>query len=223
VRSGWQIWRLPLLVVTVLLVPVAILGLAFEDRILEWVAGEWSLAARFWVIVLALSADILLPIPSSGVSTLAGGSLGLLLGTCASWLGMTVGALGGFLIARWLGRSHFERNRPENLAGIDDYVKRYGVATLLLTRPLPLLAEASVLVCGSSGMSVIRFLAAVGFCNFVISVAYAAAGAYSKQHDVLPQVIIASVLLPLGGAIAVRALMRKCAKRADAAFKSADE
>lgn len=220
---SWRLWRVPLLIVTALLVPVAILGLAFEDRIQEWVTGEWQPSTRFWVIVLILGADILLPVPSSGVSTFAGGSLGLKWGACASWLGMTGGGLGGFLLARWLGRTFVQRNRPDDLAGIDEYVGRYGVATLLLTRPLPLLAEACVLVCGSSEMPVMTFLAATGFSNLVISVAYAAAGAYSKQYDVLPPVIIASVLLPMGIAIAVRALLRKRANSPKATSNASDE
>lgn len=205
----WRIWILPLLIVAALFVPVLVLGLAFEDRVQSWVGGEWPASARFWVIVAALGGDILLPIPSSGVSTYAGGTLGVIGGTVASWLGMTLGATGGFALARLFGRPFAEKQGGSDVAPLDGFARQYGMAALVLTRPLPLLAEACVLVAGASRMRWSRFLLPVALSNLVISLAYATAGAYFQQRQILPQAIIASVLIPLGIALAVRRFWRQ--------------
>lgn len=203
-KGRWRIWGAALIVVLALLIPVLVLGLAFEERVQSWVTADWSPSARFGAIVAALSSDILLPVPSSGVSTYAGGTLGVVAGTVASWAGMTLGAVGGFALARWLGRPFAERFGGEDVAAIDSFAERYGAALLILTRPLPLIAEACVLVSGSSQMAFRRFLPPVLIANLVISTVYAAAGAYFQGREVLPQAVIASVILPLGVALVVR-------------------
>src|SRR5690606_24883696 len=104
---------------------VLVLWLAFEQDVQRWVSGEWSTSTRFWVIVAALSGDILLPVPSSGVSTYAGGTLGVVAGTAASWLGMTLGAIGGFVVARWLGRPFAERHGGSDITALDEFSQRY--------------------------------------------------------------------------------------------------
>ena len=58
---------------------------------------------RFEAGVL-LAGDILLPVPSSAVTTWGGGVLGVGWATLASSLGMTLGAAVGFALARTLGR-----------------------------------------------------------------------------------------------------------------------
>lgn len=195
--------------VAALLLPVMLLGLAFEEQVQQWVTGEWSAATRFWVIVAALSSDILLPVPSSGVSTYAGGTLGPVAGTAASWLGMTLGAVAGFASARWLGRPFAQRHGGKDVAALDDFAQRYGGAALVLTRPLPLLAEACVLVSGASRLSWRRFLVPVTLSNLAIALAYATVGAHFKQRQSLAEGVIVAVLLPFGIALLVRRYWRK--------------
>jgi uncharacterized membrane protein YdjX (TVP38/TMEM64 family) len=209
VSDFWRIWRFPLLIVAALLLPVLVLGLAFEDDVQRWVSSDWSAATRFWVIVAALAGDILLPVPSSGVSTYAGGTLGVVVGTCASSLGMTLGAIAGFAVARLLGRPFAVRHGGSDVPAIDAFAQRYGVAALVLTRPLPLLAEACVLASGASRMSWRRFLLPVMLSNLAIALIYAAAGAYFEQRQSLAEGVTIAVLLPLGIVLLVRRYWRK--------------
>lgn len=115
-RNGWptagefpirRLLRPLLLIAGALLVPVVpflLLGESFEEQVAAWVRQEWSPQTQFALIVAALSTDILLPIPSSAVSTYAGGVLGFVSGTLASWLGMTAGACLGYGLAWLAGR-----------------------------------------------------------------------------------------------------------------------
>ncbi len=198
----------PLLLISLaLLVPVVpflVLGDAFEARLQNWVQQDWSQEGRFWLIVLVLSADIVLPVPSSGVSTYAGGTLGLAGGTAASWLGMTLGATLGFALARALGRPFADRFGGKDVVRLQRVSARYGDAALVVTRALPILAEACVLLVGAVRLPWRRFLPPVMISNLAISLTYAAFGAYFGERDALPAAIVASVLLPLIVAIGVR-------------------
>ncbi len=198
----------PLLLISLALlvpiVPFLLLGDGFETRMQQWVQQEWSFETRFWLIVWVLSVDILLPIPSSGVSTYAGGTLGFGLGALASWMGMSLGAISGFVLARWLGRPFAQRFGGVDVLRMEQSQQRYGPALLIMTRPLPILAEACVLLLGVLCLPWRRFLPVVLLSNLAISVTYAAFGAYFGERDSLAVAVIASVLLPMAVALLVR-------------------
>lgn len=192
--------------VAVPIFPLLLLGLAFEDRVESWMTGaSLSPEARFGVIVGLLAGDILLPIPSSAVTTWGGGVLGLAGATAASTLGMTLGAVLGFGLSRLLGdrfvsrRSDAgDRERTALLVG------RYGPVALVVTRPLPILAEACVLVVGTTGLTWRRFLPPVLVSNILVSATYAAAGAYFRNHNAFAPAIILSGMIPLLAALVAR-------------------
>ena len=96
------------LMCVVLLIPI-VPFLFFGERLESWLRGvaedpPSALATTVLVITL-LATDILLPIPSSVVSTLAGWQLGWLQATLATWVGMNLGAVIGFALARRWGAS----------------------------------------------------------------------------------------------------------------------
>src|SRR5687767_15599366 len=101
-------------VLAVPIFPVVLLGLAFEDKVTAWVrAAEVPPLARLGLVAGLLAADILLPIPSSAVTTWAGGVMGTWPAAAASTVGMTVGAVIGFALARGLGGRFVRRRAGE--------------------------------------------------------------------------------------------------------------
>ena len=201
-------FRTTLLIVAVLLVPVLpllVIGLSFEERVEGLFQTELSAQARFGLIVAALSSDILLPIPSSAVSTFGGGILGTWPATLASWLGMTIGAVIGFGLARALGRPFAARRAgSKDLDQMAALTEKFGPLALVLTRALPILAEACVLLVGATSLSWRRFLIPVMVANFVVSATYASFGEYFEGQDALPAAVIASGAVPLVLALALR-------------------
>lgn len=200
--------RATLLIALVLLVPVIpflLLGGSFEERVVGWFQQDLSAAARFGLIVGLLATDVFLPVPSSIVSTYGGGVLGTWPATAASSLGMTLGAVLGFVLARVFGVSFAARfageRELEQMAGLS---RRYGPVTLVLTRALPILAEACVLLMGTTHLSWKRFLIPVVAANFVISLTYAAFGAYFEGRDAFPVAVVSSGAIPLLMAVIVR-------------------
>ncbi len=118
-----ELWRPLLIVCLALLVPVVpFLGFGpwLEAQIENWLDPPPAPAVVALGTVAILSTDILLPIPSSVVSTVAGAQLGIVGATAASWLGMTLGAMLGFALARALGRPLAERfSAIEDLSRMD--------------------------------------------------------------------------------------------------------
>jgi uncharacterized membrane protein YdjX (TVP38/TMEM64 family) len=199
----------PLLLVTLaLLVPVipfVIAGDRLEAWTLDWLDSRpepWLMAAATAAI---LASDILLPVPSSLVSTLAGAQLGVLWATIASWIGLTAGGAIGFGLARRCGRPLVRRfSADDDLEAVDRAGLRHGVWMLAATRPLPVLAEATVLLLGTTDMPWRRFLPTLAFGNLGLAAAYAVLGSLAWQQSVMPLALVASIALPLSATALVR-------------------
>jgi len=208
-----RILRATLLLAVVLAIPIlplVVLGVSFEGRfeqqLKHWLTAERQPALHFTLIVAALATDIFLPIPSSAVSTYAGGSgLDFWLATAGSWLGMTLGAVLGFALARLFGHRFSSRYAgAKDLEQMAALTQRFGPLTLVLTRALPILAEACVLLMGATGLSWRRFLIPVVTANFVISITYAAFGRYFADSGAFPVAVVASGTIPLAAALVAR-------------------
>lgn len=203
-KRGASPFRQLLLIAAVLAVPIVpflFFGEVLEARITGWLNSEVSPSTVAIAVFGLLSSDILLPVPSSVVSTFAGRVLGFWRGTGASWCGMTAGATIAFWLVRVFGRPLARRlSSDEELARTDALATRWGTLVLVLARPIPVLAEASVLLMGTTRLAWWRFLIAVGLSNFGIAAAYAALG----DRVQLPIAIAASIALPLLAAALAR-------------------
>jgi uncharacterized membrane protein YdjX (TVP38/TMEM64 family) len=209
----------PLLLITiVLVVPIALLairGESFATQLSEWQTHPPAPRTLAALVVAILGVDIVLPVPSGPISTLAGSHLGVALGTAASALGMTLGAVIAFAVARRFGsppneeRISFSRDpagerSPSAAPTAEQAARRHGPWMLVLTRPLPLVAEAAVVIAGSLNMPWRTFLPPVVVSNVVISAIYAALGQYAAEHHWLPLAVAASMAIPLAIAIRLR-------------------
>jgi uncharacterized membrane protein YdjX (TVP38/TMEM64 family) len=200
----------PLLLLTLVLlapiVPFLLWGGALESLAGRWMeirTGPFTTAS---VVVALLASDIVLPIPSSLISTVAGARLGWFGGTAASWFGMSLGAAIGFGIARRFGRPIvLWFTREAELDRMQTAVDRWGVFVLILTRGVPIVAEASVLLFGLHRLAWRRFLPAVLLSNLGIALAYSAFGDWAQQHAWLPIALGISVALPVFITALVRA------------------
>lgn len=193
-----------LLVVVVLLIPILpFLGFGpwFEQLVERQLRQGLPPTVVAAAVVGLLSTDIFLPVPSSVVSTVAGNALGIPAGAAASWLGMTLGASFGFALARAFGRPLALRFAGGNdLARVDRASDRFGPLVVVLARPVPVLAEASVLFLGTTRLAWRPFLLAVILSNLGIAMVYAALGGLVQ----LPTALVAAIALPLAAAAVAR-------------------
>ena len=157
----------PLLVMVTILVPFFYFGDQIESWTAAFIAGADDAALALLSIAL-LAGDLVLPVPSSLVSLATGAALSMWQATAVIWTGMTLGCLIGWAVGSGL------------LAPLDRAVgvteqppQGWGVWGLVLCRPLPVLAEMSVLVAAARGMRLKVLLLACGLANLPIALIYA--------------------------------------------------
>jgi membrane protein DedA with SNARE-associated domain len=203
-----KLLRASVLIAAVLAIPVVpflFFGKSIETTVAGWFSPAPSNRAVFLIVVGVLATDVFLPVPSSLVSTLGGAHLSIPLAIFASWLGLSLGAISGFAVARSLGRPLAARlASPEDLARMDRLSVQYGPRLLVLFRPLPVLAEASVLLFGAMRLSWRRFLVPVALANLGIAAAYSVLGHYGRTQHMMLYVLAASIALPLLATTMVR-------------------
>ncbi len=202
--EGQHLFRLLLLVAIVLAIPILPFlgfGEALEARMTGWLSDTLPPTTVAILVIGLLTSDIVLPVPSSVVSTFAGKMLGFWAGTAATWCGLTSGAVFAFWLVRVCGRPLAKRlSSDEELARMDALAARFGVLVLVLTRPVPVFAEASVLLMGTTRLAWWRFLLAVGLSNLGLAAVYALLG----DRVQLPYAAAASLALPLLAAALAR-------------------
>ncbi len=189
---------LVVILLAIVLVPFFVAGDAIESWTNGFIARAgthpWLCAA---VLGGLLASDILLPIPSSIVSTACGLLLGVTLGTTVSLLGMTVSCVLGY----WLGRG-YGRTLAVRLVSSDDLDRfqsvhaRFEDWAVVLSRPIPVLAEVSVLFAGLSRMPAPRFFLLSTLANVGVSLGYALVGAYASNANAFLVAFAGAIGLP---------------------------
>jgi len=186
------------LILLVPIVPFVVFGQHLESWVEAWAASPPSPQVTTAAIIGLLASDILLPVPSSVVATLGGAQLGLVGGTAASTIGMSIGAIGGFALARRWGRPlALKFSRHKDLEQIEQLVAQYGPVVIVLTRGVPVLAEASILLVGINRLSLKQFLLPMFAANLGIALAYSAFGKLAAEQQWLPTAVALSIGLPI--------------------------
>ena len=145
-----------------------------------------------------LASDIVLPIPSSLVCTFAGIHMGGLLGTLTCWMGMNIGCLIAFGLARRFGSKFVERfSKPSELEKVRAVSDRYGPFVLVLMRGAPVFAEASVLFVGLHKLTWRRFVLPVVGTNFALSLFYCFFGEIAANNDLVAVAVGAAIAVPV--------------------------
>lgn len=187
------------LILIAILVPFALLDREMTWWSLRWVSGEAQIPWIFAAVVALLAADVVLPVPSSLVSTAAGATLGFTVGTVASILGMTLCSQLGYALGRRLGVPIVSRIvSSDALAIASQRLANRAIGALVIMRPVPVLAEASVVMAGVLGVNPARFFLTTLLANIGISLAYCGVGALALEFN--------SFLAAFAGAIGVPAV-----------------
>jgi len=161
-----------------------------------YLAAPGLMAASVGVGLLLI--DVLLPVPSSVVMVAHGALFGVVSGTALSLLGsvgaaaiaFAIGRRGGPLLTRLVG--------PDERAKADGLFRRYGGLAVLVSRPLPLLAETVALLAGTSTMRWRTLLVSSALGALPPSLLYALTGATAAGLDHM--LLIFGVVLLVAGA-----------------------
>lgn len=147
---------------------------SLSNLINELIASTNSAALIALIIFCLLALDVALPIPSSVVSVAAALYFGFLGSVLLIFLGMSTCCV----IAYYLGGSANKFFASRKLHGtrreqkIIDWTGRWGYWALCIARPVPVLAETSVVMAGMAKMPFHKFLAYTLSANLVIAISY---------------------------------------------------
>lgn len=130
--------------------------------------------------VALLVADVVLPVPSSGVMVAQGAAFGFVAGAILSLVGGTGATLAAYYLGRRSRRLINRLVSPEEQRRGAQLLETHGMWAIVATRPVPMLAEAVAILAGvGTGMPWWKVVAAGALGNVLPAVAYAAVGAYA--------------------------------------------
>lgn len=170
--------QLTLLLMVILLVLFGIVEALHIDILTnpeKWLDEAGAPAAALGVALLLF--DVFIPVPSSVIMIANGALFGVVIGALLSLVGSTGAALTGY----WTGRkgeavvAKFvpadERERAVEL------LNRWGIFALIVSRPVPILAETLAIVAGVAGIGWRKTLLAALIGGVPAALLYAIAGA----------------------------------------------
>lgn len=172
-------------------------GWAGPERLQQLVeSAGW---AGVVVFVLGYAVIVLAPTPASVLTILAGALFGVWWGTLLAWAGALLGALGGFVLGRRLGRPSVDRMLRGRLQHADRVLSDHGLVAVLVVRLLPLF-PFTPLNYASGLLGLRRRDYVVGTAVGIVPGAFAYASVGASGADPL------GIVLGVGGLIALTAL-----------------
>ena len=195
--------------IALVVVPFLLFGAELEAWALRVMADDRSKAVVAAAGGLLLASDVVLPIPSTVVISALGALLDGVLGTAIAVIGLTLGCVLGYVLGRALGHDFALRQiGDKDFTYLADLLARRGLPILALCRPVPVLAEASVIAAGVVGMPVGKTLLVTGLANLGFAGVYALLGASAQSTAGFLAAFAASLALP-GLALLVANLARR--------------
>jgi uncharacterized membrane protein YdjX (TVP38/TMEM64 family) len=183
--------------IALVVAPFLLFGAELEAWTLRVMADDRSKFAAAAAGGLLLASDVVLPVPSTVVISGLGALLGGVPGTIIAVIGLTLGCILGYALGRALGHDFALRQLGEKdfdfLARLLD---RRGLPILALCRPVPVLAEASVIAAGVVGMPLGKTLLVTGLANLGFAGVYALLGASAEGAYGFIAAFAASLALP---------------------------
>ena len=152
-------------------------GIPLLEDPTPWLQQAGWVAAAIGVSLLAL--DVLLPVPSNVVMIAHGALFGIVVGTLLSLLGSMLAAAAAFWIGRRGGRLLALAVPADERAHADAILERWGVVAIVVSRPLPLLAETILVLAGASPLGWRTAMLAALLGSLPLCLFYAWAGAAS--------------------------------------------
>ncbi len=180
--------------------------LLFGSSVERFSRGYFDGGHESWASMLMggslLAADPVLPVPSSIVATLLAARVGFAAAAITNAVALSLGCVFGYYLGRsggWVWQRG-GRTIPEGFAR---WVRRYGIAAVVLCRPVPILAEASLMIAGAAKVEIRPLLAWCVLTQVALGAAYAFAGSgWGNDRWDGWAVFAGAVALPaLGGAV----------------------
>ena len=192
-----------LIIITLLIsiIPFILFGEQLESWATQFFNQEWlserPVFAGLLVIGL-LTSDILLPVPSSAVCTIAGRMFGILTASLICWIGLNFSTAIGYLAGSRFGWPVARRLcSTDSLLTAEKNIQKWGIWPIVILRGFPVLAEASILIAGIYRFPAKLFWLPVMVANLGVVLAYVALGGISAHYGWFSLAVPISLGIPV--------------------------
>jgi uncharacterized membrane protein YdjX (TVP38/TMEM64 family) len=154
----------------------------YGEIALDW-AGSNKLLISL-IVILALAADVILPVPNGLTNTFAGMSLGWAISSFVVWIGLNLGATIAYFIGRFAGEPIAKKIVGEReFIDAQASLKDFNIIGLIISRPVPGFAELTAITAGLSKISFKAFFSIVGITNIGVAIIFSGIGAAAIEND----------------------------------------
>jgi uncharacterized membrane protein YdjX (TVP38/TMEM64 family) len=160
---------------------VEALGIPLLTDPSPWLEADGVPAALVGVGLLV--ADVALPVPSSLIMVAHGALFGVVIGTLLSLVGSVGAALVGFALGRRGGPLLARLVPPGERERADHLLSRWGALAIVVTRPVPFLAETVTILAGASPLGWVQALVAALAGSLPGALLYALTGALAASFQ----------------------------------------
>jgi uncharacterized membrane protein YdjX (TVP38/TMEM64 family) len=157
--------------------------------------SAWLIAL---ICVALLASDVVLPVPSSLLMMAGAAALGFWSGVAIALVGSMLAALFGYCLGYCLTRRMNRFVPPSDLGRGEAFFVRWGIWAVVLSRPVPLMAETVSIFAGVSRQRILPFLAAALAGNLPVAALFSAVGSKIVIETTGSWLIVATLLLVLG-------------------------
>ena len=173
------------IIFTTLVLPLTLLETSldsFGDIALDWAGSDKLLVSL--IVILALTADVILPVPNGLTNTFAGMSLGWAIASFVVWIGLNLGATIAYFIGRFAGEPIVKKIVGDReFTKAQTTLKDFNIIGLIISRPIPGFAELTAITAGLSKISFKAFFLVVGITNIGVAIIFSGIGAAAIEND----------------------------------------
>tara|TARA_B100001248_G_scaffold81499_1_gene59327 strand:+ start:60 stop:704 length:645 start_codon:yes stop_codon:yes gene_type:complete len=186
------------IILTSLVLPLTLLESTlsnYENIILDWAGSNKILVSV--MVIFALTADVILPVPNGITNTFAGMSLGWAISSVIVWIGLNLGATFAYTLGRFAGRPIAKKLvSNKEFEEVRASLKNFNVIGLIVSRPVPGFAELIAITAGLSKIPFRLFLLVVSTTNIGVAIIFSGIGAAAIENDSLSLAFIGAIIFP---------------------------
>ena len=186
------------IILTSLVLPLTLLESTlsnYENTILDWAGSNKILVSV--MVIFALTADVILPVPNGITNTFAGMTLGWAISSVIVWIGLNLGATFAYTLGRFAGRPIAKKLvSNKEFEEVRASLKNFNVIGLIVSRPVPGFAELIAITAGLSKIPFRLFLLVVSTTNIGVAIIFSGIGAAAIENDSLSLAFIGAIIFP---------------------------
>ena len=186
------------IILTSLVLPLTLLESTlsnYENTILDWAGSDKILVSV--MVIFALTADVILPVPNGITNTFAGMSLGWAISSVIVWIGLNLGATFAYTLGRFAGRPIAKKLvSNKEFDEVRASLKNFNGIGLIVSRPVPGFAELIAITAGLSKIPFRLFLLVISTTNIGVAIIFSGIGAAAIENDSLSLAFIGAIIFP---------------------------